>query len=57
MEDTRGIFKPNVLLFRTLRYRHFWIFVNMATYAVILNLNLTCYCNKATIFKYGGLVR
>jgi len=26
-------------------------------HARYLNLNLTCYFDKATIFKYGGLVR
>ena len=34
--------------------------LNLSQYgghARYLNLNLTCYCNKATIFKYGGLVR
>jgi len=30
----------------------FFIFFNMATYAVILNLNLTCYCNKVTILNF-----
>jgi len=53
MVDTRAMFKPNLLLFWIWRYHHFEFLGNMATFAAILNLTLTCYLNNAAMLQYG----
>ena len=59
MADTRAMFKPNLLLIRTLRY----FILNLrqhgcysGNFKLILNLNIYYLYNEA-IFKYGGHAR